>query len=195
MIAALNNIDTQIFLYLNGLHNSVLDFIMYWVSNKAIWAPLYAFLVFFLIKKYKTNSLWILLSVALLITASDQISVFIKNLVERPRPCHNEQIAPMVHLVKNHCGGAFGFLSSHASNSFALAVFLIPFLKGKIRYFTPVALSWAGIISYSRVYLGVHYPGDIVAGALLGTLLGVAFSLLCKITLNKIASHVISKGN
>lgn len=189
MIAALNNIDTQIFLYLNGLYNPALDFVMYWLSNKVIWAPLYALLVFFLIKKYKKDSIWILLSVALLITASDQISVFIKNMAERPRPCHNEQIGHMVHLVKNHCGGAFGFLSSHASNSFALAVFLIPFLKSNFRYFAPLALSWAAIISYSRIYLGVHYPGDVVAGALLGTLLGFLFLFLCNLTLRRFGTR------
>lgn len=186
MISTLKNIDTQVFLYLNGLHNASCDFVMFWVSNKIIWVPFYAFLVYLIIKKFRNKSIWILLFVGLLITASDQLSVFIKNWVERPRPCHNDEISHLIHLVNNRCGGSFGFLSSHASNAFALAVFIIPVLKDKIRFFAPIALLWAALISYSRIYLGVHYPGDVLAGAMLGCGLGFLFSVLCRMVLTKI---------
>lgn len=159
---------------------------MFWVSNKIIWVPLYALLVYLIIKKYRNKSIWILLFVGLLITASDQLSVFIKNWAERPRPCHNDEIGHLVHLVKNRCGGSFGFLSSHASNTFALAVFIIPVLKDSVRFFAPIALLWATFISYSRIYLGVHYPGDVLAGAMLGCGLGFLFSVLCQTVLIRI---------
>lgn len=191
MISTLNHIDTAIFLFLNSFHNSFWDFVMYWVSNKLIWVPLYAILVFFLIKKYKQKSIWILLFAALLITASDQISVLIKNWIERPRPCHNDEINHLIHLVNNHCGGTYGFVSSHASNSFALAIFVSAFFKKNIWYFTPIAIFWAALVSYSRIYLGVHYPGDVLAGAMLGTGLGFLCTFLCQKVLDNLARKKI----
>jgi undecaprenyl-diphosphatase len=160
---------------------------MYWISNKLIWIPLYAFLVFLLIKKYKQKSAWILIFVAILITCSDQISVLIKNWIERPRPCHNNEISHLIHLVNNHCGGTYGFVSSHASNTFALAIFLSVFFKKNIWYFAPLAFFWAALVSYSRVYLGVHYPGDVLAGAMLGAGLGFVFAFLCQKVLINLA--------
>ncbi len=178
MINYLQNLDTQLFLFLNGFHNSFFDFVMFWISDRFIWIPLYVFLIFLIIKKYRKNAVWILLLVALMILVSDQLSVLIKNLVERPRPCHNSNFAALVHLVNGKCGGPFGFVSSHAANSFAIAVFLIPFLASYFRYFGWAIIFWAAIISYSRIYLGVHYPADILFGALLGALLGCFFSML-----------------
>jgi len=177
LINYLQNLDTQFFLFLNGFHNSFFDVLMFWMSDRFIWIPLYLFFIFLIIKKYRKNAVWILLLVALMILVSDQLSVFIKNLVQRPRPCHNEQIAALIHLVHGKCGGAFGFVSSHAANSFAIAVFLIPFLTSYFKYFGWVIIFWAAVISYSRIYLGVHYPGDILFGAFTGCLTGYSFSL------------------
>ena len=152
---------------------------MYWISFKWTWIPLYALLLFLIIREYKWRSLLILLFIAILITLSDQLSVHLfKNTVERLRPCHNPEIMESVHLVKEHCGGLYGFVSSHAANSFALAVFLIGFLGRKFKYFTLLILLWAAIISYSRVYLGVHYPGDIIVGAIFGALLGYILQII-----------------
>ena len=110
--------------------------------------------------------------IALLITLSDQGSVLIKIFFQRYRPCHNGIIADIVHLVKGKCGGQYSFVSSHASNCFAFAIFAGLLLKRKLkRVFIPLVL-WASLISYSRIYLGSHYPADVFGGALLGIVLG-----------------------
>lgn len=176
IVELLNRIDTWIFLLLNGISNPFFDELMFWISHKYTWIPLYAFLLFLLIRKYKINVLWILLFVAILITFSDQASVFIKNYFQRLRPCHNEELDLLIHTVKGKCGGKYGFVSSHAANSFAMAVFLIPFLKSYWKHFVLALIIWAAIVSYSRIYLGVHYPGDIIGGALLGAMAGFVFS-------------------
>ena len=100
MIETLNSWDTDLFLALNGAHNSFWDFIMWWASNKLIWIPLYAFFLFLIIRVFKWKSIWILLSVAILITLSDQLSVHLfKNIFQRLRPCHEPLLDGLVHIV------------------------------------------------------------------------------------------------
>lgn len=145
---------------------------MFWVSEKAIWAPFYAFLIYLFFLHYKKQA-WVLVPMAiLLIVFSDQTSVhFFKDVVQRLRPCHAPDLAGLVRLPDGHCGGQFGFVSSHATNSFALAVFAGYFLGKKIRRFMWVMILWAAVICYSRVYMGVHYPLDVIGGAAWGSLL------------------------
>ncbi|MCD4745710.1 MAG: phosphatase PAP2 family protein [Bacteroidales bacterium] len=176
MLEILNSFDTDLFLFLNGKHNSFLDFIMYWASDKLIWLPFYIFLLYLLIRNYKKQTFLILIFIAVLIFFSDQISVFLKEYVQRLRPTHEPLISNSVHIVKDYIGGKYGFVSSHASNSFALAIFLIFFIHKKYRFFTVSILFWAILISYSRIYLGVHYPGDVFCGAILGSALGIIFA-------------------
>ncbi len=186
MISCLQHIDTDLFLFLNGMHNSFFDWLMYWISVKWVWIPLYVFLLYLIIREYKWKSLVILLFVAILITLSDQLSVHLfKNTFQRLRPCHDPEIMESVHLVKDYCGGKFGFISSHAANSFALATFLIGILGKKFRYFTLLILLWATVISYSRIYLGVHFPGDVIVGGIFGAILGYILQITYKKFTNK----------
>ena len=185
MLELLNKIDTSLFLFLNSIHNHFFDSVMWVISEKETWYPLYIILIVYIIYKFRWKSILLLLLTGVLITLSDQISVHLfKEIFQRLRPCHNSQIAEYVHLVNNYCGGKYGFVSSHASNSFAIAIFLSYLFKNK--HFAYIALFWACIVSYSRVYLGVHYPGDIIAGAVLGIILGTGIFKLYKYLISKI---------
>ena len=173
--------DTQWLLAINGAHNEVMDFLMWWVSDKLIWIPLYVFLLYLFYRKYKKYTWLILVSVVVLITLSDQGSVFIKDTVMRLRPCHEPALFDLVHRVHDKCGGRYGFVSSHAANTFALAAFVTGALRWK---FIPsmMIFLWAALVGYSRIYLGVHYPLDVVGGALLGAMIGVFISLMLRMS-------------
>ncbi len=177
----LQHFDQQLFLFLNSHHSQFWDAVMYALSGRVIWVPLYMAILICLGFRYKRKFLVILLFVILAITLSDQFSVQIfKNIFHRLRPCHEPSIAGMVHLVKGECGGLYGFVSSHAANSFNVAFLSLMLIKRK--WYTVVIILWASAIGYSRIYLGVHYPGDVVCGAILGALIGWGVYKLYELT-------------
>jgi len=173
LVNNIKELDTQLFLFLNSKHNSFFDVIMYWVSHKYFWIPLYLFF-FILAYKHFGKRIWLVaLSAVLLIVLSDQISVHLfKNVFLRYRPCNNFEICSQVHLNGSK-GGMYGFISSHAANTFALAMFLSLLFRQRIKYFTPLIFLWAAFVSYSRIYNGVHYPSDVFVGALVGIGIGI----------------------
>ena len=160
------SLDKELFLLLNSLHCETVDAIMWQISGKWMWIPLYAIILYSIVKKYRVQSIYFIVAIVLTILISDQISVLIKNGVERLRPSHNPDFENIIHIVNAYRGGNFGFVSSHAANTFGLAFFTLKLFKKK--WITITMLSWAALVSYSRIYLGVHYPGDIIGGALLG---------------------------
>ena len=164
--------DKKVFLYLNGMHSPEWDEIMYWVTGDKSWIPLYMILLILIIYRERPyRFIFTILFVAIAVGLSDYISVIIKNLVERPRPSRNPEIADLVHIVNNYRGGNYGFVSSHAANFFAVATFLSNQFKNY--RWSLFLFSWAALVSYSRIYLGVHYPLDIICGAVLGALIGI----------------------
>ncbi len=177
MIDKLKEWDTNLFLYLNSRHNNFFDIIMYWASDKLFWLPFYLFLAIIVVRQFRKKSILIFIFIAALITVSDQLaSNFLKNTVKRLRPSHEEALQGFIHLSKAGAGGPYGFISSHACNSFALFAFLSFLLPASFRPLKYILFFWASLVSYSRVYNGVHYPGDVIVAAVLGSLLGWLFA-------------------
>lgn len=194
-ISWLLNLDQELFLLINGNHCAFLDFIMWWASDKFVWIPFYGLLLFWLVRSEKNKWWLVLLFIPFLVTLTDQISVhFFKDYFQRLRPCHEPLLNGLVRILNGRCGGQFGFISSHAANSFGLAMFASVLLWKKRKYapwilFIPYAL----LMSYSRIYLGNHYPGDVIVGLLLGCAIGMLCALLYlyikKLLNSKIASN------
>jgi len=179
MIEQLEQFDRKLLLLINGWNSPWADQIMWGLSATITWIPVYLFLLIILIRREKKYAWLPILLAALLITVSDRTSVlFFKDVFLRYRPCHNLELDGMVHLVKGYCGGMYGFVSSHAVNFFALAVYFSFYFKK--RWITFAFFTGAILISYSRVYLGVHYPADVIVGALWGSFLGWGFAWLLK---------------
>lgn len=174
MIENLNAIDQNILLAINGMHSHYLDSFMWLMSG--VWAYLVVALGF-LFLSYRQGwkqMLLIMLALALTIALADQLSSgIIKPLVQRLRPTHDAEIGSLIHLVKGYRGGLYGFVSSHAANSFGAAVLVA--LLFRSREVAIAMIVWAVAVSYSRMYMGVHYPGDIICGAAVGALSAYLF--------------------
>jgi len=178
VIDQLNSLDKELFLVLNGMHTSWLDPIVYRATDTVYWIPFYLFLLYHIIKEYKLTGLLVLSGVALTIILSDQITTgLMKPYFARLRPSHEPSLEGMVHLVNNYKGAMYGFASSHAANTFGTAAFLWLLFR-KSKPWMAWLFLWATLVSYTRIYLGVHYPADIVVGGLVGILCGwISFKL------------------
>lgn len=173
--------DTALFLWLNGSGTPTFDPFWLMMSEKATNVVVYLVFVVFYGKRHgwKSGVYLFLLGVAL-VGLTDQVTNLFKNGFMRLRPCHEDSLADSMRLVKNSCGGLYSFFSGHSSNSFALATLFSFFFK-KQKAIMPILFVFAGLIAYSRVYLGVHYPIDILCGALAGTFIGsLIYSLVNK---------------
>ena len=175
-------LDRNLLIFLNSLGSEKFDDLWLIITNKFTHIPLYLLLVFFLFnslkssykkyKLYKVYSIYII-SIVFLIFISDQLSNLFKYSIQRLRPCHDDQIQNLIRIVKEDCGGLYSFFSAHASNSFVIATIFILFMNRKKEYYS--LLIWASLVAYSRVYLGVHYPADIIIGSLLGITVSYLF--------------------
>lgn len=183
LIEQIEEWDRSLFLTINSLHSPIIDQIMLAASNAIWWTPLFLWLLFALFKAYPGKKfIWVLLAIAVSITLTDRLSVeAFKEVFLRYRPCHNTEIQDMIHLVKSSCGGKYGFVSSHAANFAGLAMFFTKLLQFQYKKIYLVMILWAGIIGYSRIYLGVHYPADVIGGWILGAFLGwITFKMIEK---------------
>jgi len=186
MLEELLHLDKDVFLFLNGLGTASWDDFWQFISNKFSAIPFYIFLLIISYRKYGFKSTLVLLvSVGLLITVSDQLSNFFKYGLGRLRPCHDADVVATMRLVKSYCGGRYGYFSAHASNAFAIAVFFGALLKSEMKYAPFFFLLWAALVAYSRVYIGVHFPLDILTGGFIGTFLGWLFVKLYIFALRK----------
>ncbi|MFY8021005.1 MAG: phosphatase PAP2 family protein [Bacteroidia bacterium] len=176
MLEQLLAFDKSFFLAINnGMSNPFLDWLCPILRKQEVWYPFYAIFIFFLIKQYKTDSWKILLGIGLMVLASDQFSAnLVKNTFQRIRPCNEPSLSGMVHHLINSCNG-YSFISAHATNHFALAMFISLCFRTK-KWLWVTTIIWAASIAFSQVYVGVHYPLDVITGSLVGILFGLSFA-------------------
>lgn len=174
MLDYIKKLDKELLLFINNTHSPLWDEIMIKATDRFFWIPFYVLIGVFLIWKFRKKAWLVLLVVSILIIFTDQFtSALLKPMFERLRPCHDDSIKGLLRLVYG-CGGKYGFVSSHAANTFALSTFLI-LLFNKQYWFVYFLYAWALFVSYSRIYLGAHYPGDILGGAIAGILFAFLF--------------------
>jgi undecaprenyl-diphosphatase len=168
----MSQLELNLFFAINHNHHPFLDVLMIAISSRWTWIPLYVLLLFFIWKYFKKRTFEILVYIVFLIVLCDQGSVIIKNTVARLRPCHEPSIASFANLADG-CGGKFGFVSSHAANAMGLSLFIILVFSKLKNSYRWLMLVYVVLIGYSRIYLGAHYPSDILGGYLLGALIAI----------------------
>ena len=192
MLEYLQRLDEKLFLFLNGHHNGFFDVLMYFASDQYVWVPFYVFLAVYLFTRFRKIAFFYCFFMVLLVITTDQLSAgVIKDLVQRPRPSHVPALEHLIHLSPAGPGGLYGFTSNHAANTFGLAFFFVFTLPPGYKYLKLSLLSWAALVSYSRIYNGVHYPGDVLGGILVGLLSAL---LMAKLLRRVTADYLIYIG-
>lgn len=187
MLEHLIQIDKNLFLFLNELGVEHWDGFWLFITNKWSAIPLYLILLILSYKNFGLKRTIILLvTIALLITMTDQLANFFKYGIQRLRPCHDVEVIQLMRLVKSYCGGKYGYFSAHAASSFAVATFFNLLFKAKVKYIGFTLIIWALLVGYSRIYIGVHFPLDVITGIAIGLFFGWLFVLLYILTIQKI---------
>jgi|YNPMSStandDraft_1061717.scaffolds.fasta_scaffold00154_15 undecaprenyl-diphosphatase len=181
MLKLLIELDYYLFKTINAWNSSIADDIMFVFSHRFVWIPLYLYIIYLIFKQYNKTALVIIISLVATLVLTDQISVLTKEFFMRLRPSHNPAFESFIHINKGIKGGLYGFVSSHAANvaGFISFLYFIKFFKNK--YLFTFLLIWAFLVSYSRIYNGLHYPLDILGGWVVGIFIGFCTSYAIKI--------------
>lgn len=184
MMEFLLELDKDLFVELNSYHAAWLDNVMVVVSHKLTWIPLYVLIIYFIFRTYgfKGGSVAVFCIVLTIVLADQITSTLMKPFFARLRPSHDPELQDLIHIVNGYRGQKFGFASSHAANTFGLALFTFMLFKNRNGYIAWIFL-WAMVVAYSRIYLGVHFPGDILVGGIVGMICAAGcFALYRKIS-------------
>jgi len=179
MLDRIKQIDTELLIFLNNLGNKSWDPLWVSITDKFTFLPLFILIIFFLFKKNGTKGLLvILLFISVLILFTDQFTNVVKDFTQRLRPCRLDELQGLLRDIDIRCG-KYGFFSAHAANSISVTIFIINCVDESVKKFLkPVLILWVMIFSYSRIYLGVHYPLDTIFGLSFGILSGFLFKYL-----------------
>ena len=164
----------------SGTANSFFDWLMPNLRTPLFWLPVYAFFIAFMIYNYKIKGLYMVLGALATFIISDQLSAhFLKFVFARDRPCRDPYLIDHVRMLVT-CGPGYSMPSSHATNHFAISLYLISLFKGKIKWISLICITWAASVCYAQVYVGVHFPMDVIFGGILGSLIGAFMGLFAK---------------
>jgi len=190
MLDFIKNIDIQIFSFINGFYSEVADRIFLILTATVFWIPMFGWIIFLIIKRYKNQAIGLLTCLVLFVFLNDQSCNLIKKTVQRQRPSQDIEMNGKIHLAQKqdgtyYVGGKYGFPSAHAANSVLFVIYCVCFLKPRKKYVIVLLCLWSLLMVYSRIYLGVHYPSDILAGFVVGSFWGIGLFYFYSLCISK----------